>query len=76
MAKAVAYTYDEIHNGRLDFVRDGVQNAKGGPPVTYEEWVSRKRRSYLNCCSTLWRGQCSAMPEHCLRGDINMADRK
>jgi len=43
MAKAVAYTYDEIHNGRLDFVRDAVQTAKGGPPVTYEEWVESQK---------------------------------
>ncbi|WP_158821384.1 NAD(P)H-binding protein [Granulicella sp. S156] len=43
MAKAVAGCYEEIRNGKVAFVRDAVQNAKGSLPVTYADWVESQR---------------------------------
>jgi len=43
MAKAVAGCYEEIRNGKVAFVRDAVQNAKGALPVTYAKWVESQR---------------------------------
>jgi uncharacterized protein YbjT (DUF2867 family) len=43
VAKAVSTTYEEIRSGKLAFVRDPVQNAKGALPVTYAKWVESQR---------------------------------
>jgi uncharacterized protein YbjT (DUF2867 family) len=39
VAKAVSRSYEDIRNGKMAFVRDTVQRAKGAAPVTYETWV-------------------------------------
>jgi uncharacterized protein YbjT (DUF2867 family) len=43
VAKAVSSSYEEIRNGKLAFVRDTVQSAKGALPVTYSKWVNSQR---------------------------------
>jgi uncharacterized protein YbjT (DUF2867 family) len=39
VAKAVSHSYEDIRKGKVAFVRDTVQRAKGAAPVTYEAWV-------------------------------------
>jgi len=39
VAKAVAHSYEDIRKGKVAFVRDTVQSAKGAAPVKYEAWV-------------------------------------
>jgi uncharacterized protein YbjT (DUF2867 family) len=39
VAKAVAHSYDDIRKGKVAFVRDTVQRAKGAAPVKYAAWV-------------------------------------
>jgi uncharacterized protein YbjT (DUF2867 family) len=39
VAKAVSHSYEDIRLGKVAFVRETVQRAKGAAPVTYEAWV-------------------------------------
>jgi uncharacterized protein YbjT (DUF2867 family) len=39
VAKAVSRSYEDIRNGKMAYVRDTVQRAKGALPVPYETWV-------------------------------------
>ncbi|HEX4022364.1 MAG TPA: NAD(P)H-binding protein [Acidobacteriaceae bacterium] len=39
VAKAVSHSYEDIRKGKMAYVRDTVQTAKGALPVTYETWV-------------------------------------
>jgi uncharacterized protein YbjT (DUF2867 family) len=43
VAKAVSRSYEDIRNGKMAFVRDTVQKAKGVSPVAYESWVESQR---------------------------------
>jgi len=40
VAKAVSRTYEDIRDGKMSFVRETVQLAKGAPPVSYKAWVT------------------------------------
>jgi (4-alkanoyl-5-oxo-2,5-dihydrofuran-3-yl)methyl phosphate reductase len=39
VAQAVSRSYEDIRMGKVAYVRDTVQRAKGAPAVTYEAWV-------------------------------------
>jgi (4-alkanoyl-5-oxo-2,5-dihydrofuran-3-yl)methyl phosphate reductase len=39
VAKAVSRSYEDIRNGKMAYVRETVEKAKGAAPVTYEAWV-------------------------------------
>jgi (4-alkanoyl-5-oxo-2,5-dihydrofuran-3-yl)methyl phosphate reductase len=39
VAAAVSHSYEDIRNGKMAYVRDTVQKAKGTSPITYEMWV-------------------------------------
>jgi (4-alkanoyl-5-oxo-2,5-dihydrofuran-3-yl)methyl phosphate reductase len=43
VAQAVSHSYEDIRNGKMDFVQATVEKAKGGRPVTYEAWVESQR---------------------------------
>jgi uncharacterized protein YbjT (DUF2867 family) len=40
VATAVSRSFEDIRNGKMAFVRDTVQKAKGTSPITYDTWIS------------------------------------
>ena len=43
VAKAVSSSYEDIRSGKMAFVRNTVEKAKGAKPVTHEKWVESQR---------------------------------